>query len=269
MRFPVLDAELERLRWTGLRASPRLAGILRKATPPTSGHRCKEPMRRMTWTALPCAWLLLTALSPSLSAQDSTYGVQPGDRVTLDFFTAAGVRSNEIAGQRTVDRNGEIFLPFLGTVSILGKDAEAIRALLEDRYSVLFAEPVLQVVVQLRVNITGMVRRPGSYYLDPTLTVLDALSEAGGSSGEIDFGIGGGAADVSQVRLVRRSGELRILDLRPDQISQETLAMKIQSGDWIHVPPQSQSKLRDDIQFYGGVLAILVSMASLIVLVSN
>ena len=69
--------------------------------------------------------------------------------------------------------------------------------------------------------------------LDPTLTVLDALAEAGGSSGEIDLGTGGGAADASQVRLVRRSGELRILNLRPDQITEEVRALKIQSGDWI------------------------------------
>ncbi len=223
----------------------------------------------MTWAALPCALPLLIALCPSLSAQDGTYGVQPGDKVTLDFFTAAGVRSTEIAGERKVDRNGEIFLPFLGTISVLGKDAEAIRSLLEDRYSVIFAEPVLQVVVELRINITGMVRRPGSYYVDPTLTVVDALAEAGGSSGEIDLGTGGGAADASKVRLARRSGELRILDLRPDRITRETRAIKIQSGDWIHVPPQSQSRLRDDVQFYGGVLAILVSMASLIVIVTN
>lgn len=222
----------------------------------------------MTWAILPCAFSLLLALAPSLSAQDATYGVQPGDRVTLDFFTAAGVRSLEIAGQRTVDRNGEIFLPFLGSVSVLDRDAEAIRAQLVDRYSVIFAEPVLQVVVQLRINITGMVRRPGSYYVDPTLTVLDALAEAGGSSGEIDLGTGGGAADASQVRLVRRSGELRILDLRPDQITQETRTIKIQSGDWIQVPPQAQSRLRDDIQFYGSVLTILVSLATLIVLVN-
>ena len=212
MCFSVIEAEQERVRWTGLHASPRLAGILRKATSPTYDHWCKEPMRRMTWAALPCALPLLIALSPSLSAQDGTYGVQPGDRVTLDFFTAAGVRSNEIAGERTVDRNGELFLPFLGTVSVLGRDAEAIRALLEDRYSRIFADPVLQVVVKLRVNITGMVRQPGSYYVDPTLTVLDALAEAGGSSGEIDLGTGGGAADPSHVRLVRRNGELRILD---------------------------------------------------------
>ena len=226
-------------------------------------------MRRMTWAALPCVLPLLIALSPSLSAQDGTYGVQPGDKVTLDFFTAAGVRSVEIAGERTVDRNGEIFLPFLGTVSVLGRDAEAIRALLEDRYSVIFAEPVLQVVVQLRINITGMVRQPGSYYVDPTLTVLDALSEAGGSTGEIDLGTGGGAADASEVRLVRKNGELRILDLRPTQITQATRAIKIQSGDWIHVPPQSQSKLRDDVQFYGSVLTIVVSLASLIVLIAR
>lgn len=223
----------------------------------------------MTWAALPCVLPLLIALSPSLSAQDATYGVQPGDKVTLDFFTAAGVRSLEIAGERKVDRNGEIFLPFLGTIAVLGKDAEAIRALLVDRYSVLFSEPVLQVVVQLRVNITGMVRRPGSFYVDPTLTVLDALAEAGGSSGEIDLGTGAGAADASQVRLVRRSGELRILDLRPDHITQENQSIKIQSGDWIHVPPQAQSRLRDDIQFYGSLMAILVSMASLVVLINN
>ena len=224
----------------------------------------------MIQAALSSALLLLVAFSTSLSAQvDPSYGVQAGDKLILDFFTAAGVRSSEIAGERTVDRNGEIFLPLLGTISVLGKSAQEIRLQLLDRYSVIFDEPVLQVAAQLRINVTGFVRSPGSYYVDPSLTVLDALAEAGGATGEVDLGTGGGAADAAQVRLVRRNGELRVLDLRPDFITRETRNLRIQSGDWIRVPPQNQSRMRDEIQFYGGLLSILATVVSLIVISTN
>ncbi len=226
-------------------------------------------MRRRIWAISSIAFLVLAIFAPHLAAQEGSYGVQPGDQVTLDFFTAAGTRSQEIAGERTVDRNGEIFLPFLGTVSVLGQDAESIRGMLVTRYGAFFSNPVLQVVVRLRVNITGYVRQPGSYFVDPSSTVIDALAQAGGSSGEIDLGNVGGAADPSQVRLVRRSGELLILDLRPDQVTDEIRQLQIQSGDWIHVPPRAQSRFRDDLTFYGGILSVAATLAGLIVLIAR
>ena len=57
-------------------------------------------------------------------------GLQPGDQLVIAFYTAAGAELQEVSGERTIDDNGEIFLPFLGTVSVLGIDVQAIRELL-------------------------------------------------------------------------------------------------------------------------------------------
>ena len=70
-------------------------------------------------------------------------GTQPGDQVTIAFYTAAGTRLAEVSGERDVDSNGEAFLPFLGTVSVVGLETAEIRRLLEDRYGVLYSNPVV------------------------------------------------------------------------------------------------------------------------------
>ncbi len=44
-------------------------------------------------------------------------GVQPGDQVIIAAYSAAGARLIEVSGERTVDPNGELFLPLLATRS--------------------------------------------------------------------------------------------------------------------------------------------------------
>ena len=53
-------------------------------------------------------------------------GVQPGDQVNIAFYTSAGARLAEVSGERTVDPNGELFLPFLGTVHVVGMETADI-----------------------------------------------------------------------------------------------------------------------------------------------
>ena len=113
----------------------------------------------------------------------------------------------------------------------------------------------------------GVVNSPGHYFFDPTTTVLDALSNAGGMGAEVTI-INNAAADASAVRLVR-NGRTLILDLRPETADQTTLEMPIQSGDWIHVPFQVRSRVREEVQFWGGVLSLLSSLVSVIVLIGR
>ncbi len=68
--------------------------------------------------------LLFAALlsSGSLAAQDRlravSYGVRPGDEVTIQIFTSAGAQLQEVSGVRIVDPDGQIFLPYLGSVAV-------------------------------------------------------------------------------------------------------------------------------------------------------
>ena len=195
-------------------------------------------------------------------------GVQPGDQVNITFYTAAGTRLAEVSRERTVDPDGEIFLPFLGTVSVVGMESADIRRLLEERYGVLYSDPVVEVDTNINVNITGAVRSPGQFYIPPSATLVDALSRAGGVTSEIDIGVAGGASDPSQVRLVR-DGVASVIDLRPLEIRPEVINLQVQSGDWLYVPRAPQSETREQIVFWGSLFTTLLAAVSLIILIAQ
>ena len=195
-------------------------------------------------------------------------GVQPGDQVIIAFYTAAGAELTEISGERTVDPNGELYLPFLGIVRVAGIGTADIRKLLEERYGEIYSNPVVEVVVNVMVNITGAVRNAGQFFLPPSATLVDALSRAGGVTPEIDVSIGGGASDPSQVRLVR-DGVATVIDMRPLQIRPAVLDLLVQSGDWLFVPRAQRSLTREQITFWGSLFSTLLTAASLIVLIAR
>jgi protein involved in polysaccharide export with SLBB domain len=195
-------------------------------------------------------------------------GVQPGDQVTIAFYTAAGTRLVEVSGERTVDPNGELFLLFLGTVSVVGMESADVRRLLEERYGALYSNPLLEVVTLVNVNITGAVRSPGQYFVPPSAMLVDALTRAGGATSEVDLSLAGGAADPSQVRLVR-DGVGTVVDLRRLTIRPQVIDLLVQSGDWLYVPRAQSSRLRENIGFWGSVAGTLFTAVLLIILIAR
>lgn len=213
--------------------------------------------------ALALAALVLLGAGPPLAAQQKqSYALQPGDQVTVQVYTAAGAQVDVVSGQRIIDRGGNIFLPYVGTVHVAGLDEMGLRELLTRRYGSFYSEPVVDVKVSLRISITGAVGRPGQYFLDPTATIVDAIANAGGMAPELAVASTQLPADQSAVRLVR-DGKTFILNLRPDQVADSVLKMRVRSGDWINVPVRSRSRVRDDIQFWGGVLSFVTSIVAL------
>ena len=195
-------------------------------------------------------------------------GVQPGDQVSIAFYTAAGERLDEVSGDRTVDPNGELFLPFLGTLTVAGMGSADIRRLLEERYGTLYSNPVVEVVAQVHVNVTGAVRNPGQYFVPSSATLVDALTRAGGATSDVDLSIGGGASDPSQVRLVR-DGVGTVIDMRPLSANPEVMELLVQSGDWLFVPRAESSRLRENVTFWGSVFSMLFTAVSLVVLIAR
>jgi len=216
--------------------------------------------------------LVAALLSPgSILAQDRlrevNYGVLAGDEVVIRVFTSAGAQLEEISGTRIVDPSGQIYLPYVGTLKIAGMSAPEIRDRLEREYSALYSNPVVEVVSRLKVNVTGAVRNPGHYLLDPSSTIIDALANAGGVASEIDIGQYA-ASDPASSRFVR-AGELFILDLRPNTEDPSVFALPIQSGDWIHIPIADRSRVREQVQFWGGIVSLVTSTIALIVLMGR
>ncbi len=208
-------------------------------------------------TPVAAGMLLLLALPGLLDAQ-SVYQAKPGDQIDIAFYTASGAEVREITGTRWLEPSGEIYLPYIGLANVAGLDSKGIRQVLLERFAAFYDDPVIEVVVKIRVNVTGSVRSPGHFYLDPAATLLDALSVAGGAAGEVDVGTVGGAADRSRVQLFR-NGQLEVLDFRPERSSPDTFYRLVESGDWLYVPPQARSRWRDNIQFIGSVLTVIAA----------
>ena len=216
------------------------------------------------------AFLLLSLLlaPESILGQEGlrevSYGVRAGDEVTIRVFTSAGAQLSEVSGVRIVDPSGQIYLPYVGTLGVEGLSAPEIRNLLAEEYSRLYSNPVVEVVSRLKVNVTGAVRNPGHYLLDPSSTIIDALASAGGVGSEIDIGFYA-ASDPESSRIVR-SGELHVLDLRPNTADPGVFSLPIQSGDWIHIPIAERSRVREQVQFWGGIVSLATGVIALSVL---
>lgn len=188
-------------------------------------------------------------------------GVRPGDLVAIEFFTAAGVRPQELAGEHVVDREGYLVLPYVGRVNVDGLNVLEIRDLLVQRLSQYYENPIVVVRVQIGVNVTGAVRAPGHYLVDPTSTLVDLLSRAGGVSEQIALGWGQ-VADPSAVRLIR-GARTYVLDMRPQAMTRETSSLRVQSGDWLYVPPAARSRWRDNLQLAATLLSLVSSVVIL------
>ena len=209
----------------------------------------------------------LCAIPKPLQAQED-YAIRPGDKVTISVFTAAGEQVGVVSGERILDRDGDIYLPYVGTIHAAGQNQTSLREQLVARYETFYSQPVVNVKVELRVNITGSVGRPGQYFLDPTATIIDAVSAAGGAGTEFAITSQVLPSDQSKIRLVR-DGVSTIFSLRPDEVTLETLNLRIRSGDWIHVPTRARSRVRDEITFWGSVLSLAGSAVSVILLINR
>lgn len=221
-----------------------------------------------TCSALFLAGLLALGAAPSLAQDALSYAIRPGDKVTVEVFTAAGEKVTVVEGERLVDRNGDVYLPYVGTVHVSGLDQSLFRGVLVEAYNAFYADPVVNVKVELRVNVTGAVARPGQYFLDPTATLLDALAAAGGAN--VEYAVIGSQipGDPRQVQLVR-DNERQVLNFHPADISDQVLNMRIRSGDWLHVPPDDKTAVRDQILFWGSILSFVSGVASLVILIGR
>ena len=195
------------------------------------------------------------------------YGVLAGDELTIRIFTSAGAQLDEISGIRIIDPSGQVYLPYVGTLRVLGMSAPEIRDRLEEAYSNLYSNPVVDVASRIKVNVTGAVRNPGHYLLDPSSTLIDALSSAGGVGPEVGYG-GGAASDPEFSQFVRK-GVVHMLDLRPNTVDPSIFSVPIQSGDWIHIPVSERSETRESVQFWAGVVSLITSTVVLVILISG
>jgi polysaccharide biosynthesis/export protein len=90
----------------------------------------------------------------------------------------------DISRSIPVRSDGKISLPLVGEVQATGRTPLKLEEDIAGRLKSYIAEPEVTVIVQQinsqKFNILGMVNRPGSYVINNSATVLDAIAIAGG-----------------------------------------------------------------------------------------
>lgn len=109
----------------------------------------------------------------------STYKLRPGDTVAVFVFD-----NPDLSQQSTVAPDGRLSYPLAGSFRAEGRTLETVRRILASRFSNSIVAP--QVTVSLAdigpstIYVNGEVAQPGALALDEPITLVQAITRAGG-----------------------------------------------------------------------------------------
>jgi polysaccharide export outer membrane protein len=176
--------------------------------------------------------LMGVTASSTVLAQDGgqDYRLHAGDSITVSVW-----KELELQRKVIIRPDGRFSFPLAGEVQAAGRSAEQVRLDIEAKLKKYIPEAVVAVLVEdvsgNRIYVVGQVNKPGMYVMNPELTVLQALSLAGG---------GTPFAKLDNISVIRGTGTAqKTLPFRYDQVV-EGKAMQqnimLESGDVVLVP---------------------------------
>jgi polysaccharide biosynthesis/export protein len=178
------------------------------------------------------------------------YRLAAGDQIEVTIFGEPDL-SRTVA----IKPDGVIALPLVNQVKASGKTASQLEAELTRLYSRYLKTPSVSVIVRQfrmdRVYVMGEVSRPGRYDLTDDMTVLDALTLAGGPTDK-------GNLDGLQVGRVE-DGKTKTIPIKGAQLIQGKDGAKnltLQNGDLVFVPRRGMNLL-DILQQIGLLRSVL------------
>ena len=120
-----------------------------------------------------------TGGTPSANPVDAAYVIAPDDVLSIDVW-----KETEITRTVPVRPDGKISLPLLNDVQAAGLTATDLASVIAEKLKKFIANPQVTVIVTTvnsqKIYILGEVPRAGVLPLLPAMTVLQAISSAGG-----------------------------------------------------------------------------------------
>jgi len=175
-----------------------------------------------------CLFLLLVCGGARISRAGDV-PLRTGDQVVIRLAGVPPEDISQVSGNYTVDGVGNINLPYIGKIHTAGLQQAEIQNSIEGAYKGrgIYSAPIVTVSVQFDrlVDIEGEVRSPQRVHYTPDLTLLGAISAAGGFT---DY------ADQTKVCILRNGGRTFVNVKKVRQNLETDPAM--QPGDKISVP---------------------------------
>jgi polysaccharide biosynthesis/export protein VpsN len=169
-------------------------------------------------------------LSPSLPAPLESTTLGPGDVFRLEVLG-----EKDFPTEYQVAPDGTVNFPYLDSAAVAGLEPQEVAALVRDNLTskqILTRPSVIVRVTEYRskrITVLGQVKNPGSFPFQAGMTLVQALSQAGGSTA---------IAMVDQVRLTRllEHGKSTTVVIDVAAINAGTLEdILLQAGDRIFV----------------------------------
>ena len=174
--------------------------------------------------------LLVSHGAAMAQVPESSYRIGPNDVLTIFVW-----KETELSRDVTVMPDGKITYPLIGEITAQGQTASELKKAIADKLQNFVTAPEVTVIVKESrsqvVYAIGKLTRPGPIALAPGMTVMQALSAAGGFAEW---------ADPKNILIVRRDGgkETQLRFNYKEFTSGENLQQNIllKPGDTLVVP---------------------------------
>ncbi len=126
--------------------------------------------------------LPLSEESNGSATEPEYYVLGAGDRFRVQIFNEP-----DLSGEYLVDFECMVSFPLIGGVSVAGLNADSVADVLRGRYSEYLKKPRLSVSLtdsnSKRISIFGLVKKPGTFPYEAGMTIVQAITLAGGFEG--------------------------------------------------------------------------------------
>ena len=155
------------------------------------------------------------------------YVIGPGDELLIRTWGKIELQSSVI-----VDRNGQVFIPTVGTLTVAGLRYEQLEGIFQAAFRNLYKDFSLSVTMgQLRsiqIFVLGSARQPGVYTVSSLSTLVNALFTSGGPSAT------GSMRHIQLRRADQVLTEFDVYDLL--RTGDKSHDVKLLPGDVIYIP---------------------------------
>ena len=192
------------------------------------------------------------------------YKLQVGDNISIDVtsdnanLVAVFLKSNGSPSSPviySIDVNGNIRMPILGEINVLGYTTKEVRVKIEEKFANYFMkEDSYFVSVKLdgiKYTIMGEINSPGPKVIyQNQLSILDAITFSG------DIPISGDKKNVEVIRISPNGNKKLTIDLTTiDALNSEIFF--IQNNDYINIKALRQKSLAEVLKPITGILSLI------------
>ncbi|MCZ4696385.1 sugar transporter [Ancylomarina euxinus] len=220
---------------------------------------------------------------PDLTKHESIYKIKINDNLFVDIQSLSpeinavfnpsqgsgpqsGTQQNygQLSGQYLngflVDQRGNINLPIIGQVNLVGKSLDEARQFIQTKSDEYIKDATVKVkLLSFKITVMGEVKNPGVYYnYNSHLTVLEGISMA---SGITDYGR---IKKILVLRPLEKGNKTYRLDLTNKNFLNSD-AFFLQPNDVVYVEPDKYKNVKLNSPMY----SLLLSTISTLILIFN